>query len=302
VAGKGKLFSVVIPAYNAECFIHDALDSVARQTIDEYEIIVVDDGSKDSTSKRVKAWRESHPKIDLTLLQQENKGIGEARNAGVRAAKGTYVAFLDSDDTWMEQKLETVGRRLERPAPPELVCHDEWLEENGNRTGCLRHGPCTTYYDLLFKGNSISTSAAVVRRSWILDVGGFSADLQFNSVEDYDLWLRLAKSGCRIEYLHEVLGTYRLLGQGITGQIEVHCEHGLNVLELHFSQWHRNTSYHRYLMRRRRADTFRGAGHAFMKRGEHREAWRFLRMALNRDPLSWKTWALSALNLARVKI
>lgn len=290
-------FSVVIPAYNAERFIVDALNSVARQTFTEYEIVVVDDGSKDGTSKQVRAWSADHQGIELRLLQQENKGIGQARNTGVRSATGTYVAFLDSDDIWMEQKLETVALRLARPLPAELICHDEWLEEAGHRPRRLTYGPHSTYKEILFKGNPLSTSATVVRRQKLLEVGGFSEDLRFNSVEDYDLWLRLARSGCRIEYVHEVLGTYRQHGQGITSKIEMHCEHYLNVLEAHFSGWQKKTPCYRYLMRRRRAAVLRGACRAFMQRGESREAQRFFLRALFEDPFSWKGWALGILNL-----
>jgi glycosyltransferase involved in cell wall biosynthesis len=300
--GRDWLFSVVIPAYNAEHFIRDALDSVAKQTISDCEIVVVDDGSTDGTVKLVKAWAAAHHGIELRVLQQEHRGIGEARNKGVREATGTYVAFLDSDDIWMERKLEAVAERLDGPKQVDLVCHDEWLEEGGVRTGRLRHGPYTTYRDLLFKGNTVSTSATVVRWETLMEVGGFSGDLRFNSMEDYDLWLRLARSGCRVEYLHEVLGTYRQHGQGISSKIEMHCRNGLNVLEAHFSEWPKKTPYFLYLMRRRRAGMFRGAGRAFMKLGKHGEGQRFLLKAMREDPLSWKTWVLSVLNLVRMKV
>lgn len=299
---KERLFSVVIPAYNADHFIRDALGSVSTQTITDYEIVVVDDGSQDGTVKLVKAWAADHPGIELRVLQQEHGGIGEARNAGVREAAGRYVAFLDADDIWMERKLEAVAKCLDDPRAAELICHDEWLDEHGIKTGRLTHGPYTTYRDLLFKGNTVSTSATVVQRSKLLEVGGFSTDLRFNSMEDYDLWLRLARSGCRIQYLHEVLGLYRLHGQGISSKIEMHYEHGLNVLETHFCEWPLKTPYFLYLMRRRRASMLRGAGRAFMKLGKHGKATKFLRQALCEDPLSWKTWATTALNLARVSV
>lgn len=295
-------FSVVIPAYNAETWIADALDSVARQTLTDYEVVVVDDGSRDSTSKRVRDWTAVHSNVELRLVRQENRGIGEARNAGVQAATGVYVAFLDADDLWMERKLEAVAGMLNGARPADLVCHDEWREENGTRTGRLTHGPYSSYRELLFKGNAVSTSAAVVRRDRVLAVGGFSPDLRLNGMEDYDLWLRLARSGCSFEYLHEVLGIYRVHGGGIASRIEEHCEHGLNLLVAHSQAWPIRTPYYRFLMRKRRSDMFRAAGRAFEKRGEHQKALEFFRKALHEDPFSWKAWGFTFLTLARITV
>lgn len=302
IPDRSPSISVVIPAYNAAAFIEKALDSVRAQTYPPCETIVVDDGSVDATAELVERWANAYPKIRTRLLRQANKGVGAARNAGIRAAGGEYVAFLDADDLWLTRKLETVIRRLNVAVPADLICHDERLEGVGRRSRRLTHGPYTTYRDMLLKGNTLSPSATVVRRQKLLDVGGFSEDLQFNSAEDYELWLRLARSGCRIEYLHEVLGVFRQDGQGITSKIEMHCEHWLNVLELHFGEWQRKTLLSRYLMRRHRAAILRGACHELMHRGEHREARRFLRRALREDPLSWKTWAVAVVNLALLTI
>lgn len=302
ITGARPRFSVIIPAYNAENFIQQALDSVKNQTFLDYEIVVVDDGSKDSTSQQVKIWAEKNLQVKLRLLRQKNKGIGGARNSGVREARGQFIAFLDADDIWMNRKLEMVAQCLGRSPDIDLICHDEWLYENGRNQNRFTYGPFSAYEDLLFKKNCISTSATVVRREKILEVGWFSEDLRFNSVEDYDLWLRLARSGARIKYLHEVLGAYRVHGGGITSKIDYICANNLHLLEAHFAQWPRQTPYYRYLMRRRRSDTYRGAAHACLKKGAHKEARRYLHQALKQDPLSWKGWVLIALNLARVKI
>jgi glycosyltransferase involved in cell wall biosynthesis len=294
------LFSVVIPAYNAENFICEALDSVAKQTISNYEVMVVNDGSTDQTADRVKAWAESHPAIELKLIHQANKGIGGARNTGVYAAKGEFIAFLDADDLWIERKLSTVFEYLDKMPKTDLVCHDEWLETNRKERTKSIYGPYVTYKDLLFKGNSLSTSATVVRREHILKVGGFSEDLKFNSVEDYDLWLRLAKSGTRISYLHEILGIYRAYGRGVTNRIEYHCQNDLNLLDTHFQIWEEKTPYYRYLMRRRKCATLRNAGYAFMRKGDRQEASKFLKRALFYDPVDLKTWLLAFMNIIKI--
>lgn len=293
--------SIVIPAFNAAAFIRDALDSVAAQTYQDYEIIVVDDGSDDLTVERIKEWSTAHPEVPLRLFHHEHQGISAARNAGIQESRGSYVAFLDADDLWTPRKLEAVMACLEKPSPADLVCHDEWLEEGGGRKGTCRHGPYSTYADLLFRGNCISTSAVVVRRNLVLQVGGFSPKW-IHGMEDYDLWLRLAEAGCRIAYVHENLGVYRRLGQGISNKVQPHYEEGLAVLAAHYDRWKRKSVYARYLMRKHRAAMLRGASRSLLQCRAHHQARRFWRRALAEDPLSWKTWFLGLLSLARVRL
>ncbi len=294
-------FSIVIPAYNSTSFVRDALDSVAHQTKTDYEVIVVDDGSQDETAQLVMVWERAHPKIPLKLLRQSNSGIGAARNAGIMKANEEYVAFLDSDDLWLTPKLEMVARRLHQSSRPDLICHDEWLAGNGRRRR-LRYGPHRTHRELLFKGNCLSTSATVVRKRVLEAVGGFSEDPRFNGAEDYELWLRIVKAGARIEYLHEVLGIYRVHPQGITGNIAEHCRHQLNVVEAHFVALDSPGPADRWLLRKRRAQILQGAGRAFLRQGEYPQARRYLRMAVSQDAFSWKAGVLGLLAMARLRI
>ena len=293
-------FSVVIPAYNAERCIEAALDSVARQTTTDYEVIVVDDGSADATFQRVTVWAAAHPALTCRVIRKAHGGLGDTRNVGMQYACGEYLAFLDADDLWLEQKLEAVARCLQHVPGAQVVCHDERLEEQGRRTRRLRHGPYTTYRELLFEGNVLSPSATVVQRLAVEAVGGFSTDPAFHGAEDYDLWLRLAQQGCRFSYLREVHSVYRVHHLAMTDRIEEHHSHVLNVVEAHFHRWTPSTFSDRYRMRRRRAHVLRGAGRMLMRRGEHRQALAFLRRALRQDPFSWKAWCLAAASAVRV--
>ena len=295
-------FSVVIPAYNAERFIIDALDSVEHQTFMDYETIVVDDGSYDATSKVVEKWAEQKQRGNLRLFRQSNKGIGAARNVGIREATGDFIAFLDADDSWLDRKLERTAFYISQHSEADLICHDEWLVDTRGKRRVLRHGPYTRYEDLLFKGNSVSTSATAIRRSKVLGVGGFCEDLRFNGVEDYDLWLKLARAGCRFAYLREVLGYYRVHGDGISAITERHCENSLNVLDEHLRGFPKHNLYYRYLMRRRRAAIMRSAGRTLMKQHRHKQAKRLLIMALREDPVSWKTWLLGVLSFVHCSL
>jgi glycosyltransferase involved in cell wall biosynthesis len=291
--------SIVIPTYNQAHFLREAIQSVLAQSFGNWEAIIVNNFSEDDTTEVVQSVKDDR----IRLIHFRNQGIiGAARNHGVQHANADLIAFLDSDDSWHPDKLKRVMSLFEDQAGIDLVCHDECLlNENGNRS-ILTYGPHTRYADMLFRGNCLSTSATVLRRRNFLEVGGFSENPRFVGVEDYDLWLRLAKAGCRFFYQHEVLGTYRVHSECFTSKSERHCQHILNVLNSHFAEWQRKTLYFRLLFRRRRAITMRGAAHTFIKQGEHKNAGRFLAMSLREDPLSWKTWLLSIVNLTRARI
>ena len=287
-------FSVVIPAWNAAKFITNALDSVAAQTNRDYEIIVVDDGSPDDTAAVVAAWSAAHPQVALNLVRQANRGIGGSRNSGIRHSRGQFVAFLDADDAWQPEKLEAVARFLREKPEVDLVCHHEWLDR-GNSLRRLSHGPHATYEDLLFGGNTISTSAVTVRRALVDQLGGFSEDMKLNGVEDYDLWLRLARDHCRIDYLPLILGTYRVHGQGFTANVDEHLQHMINVLQSHFDSLGEATRYYDRI-RKRRAAMFRQAGHAHMLNGDRGRARALFRRSLMERAAEWRTWVLMLAN------
>ena len=287
-------FSVVIPAYNAARFVAAALDSVAGQTFRDFEIVVVDDGSSDDTAARVTSWREHHHDIELELVSQPNKGIGGSRNSGIRKSRGEFVAFLDVDDTWMPEKLASVATFLGEHPEVDLVCHHEWMDRGNGALRRLSHGPHASYEDLLFKGNTISTSAVTVRRTLLDRIGGFSEDLSINGVEDYDLWLRLARSGCRIAYLPEVLGTYRVHDTGFTANIDAHLSHTLNVLHAHFDALP-GRNYKRQI-RKARAIAFRGAARAYMTNGRRSQARQMFHRSIAEWPLGWRSWTLMVAN------
>lgn len=294
-------FSVIIPAYNASKFIRDTLDSVRNQTFHDYEIIVVNDGSKDNTLETVKAFFREFPDLNYKIIDQENRGIGGARNSGIKESHGKFVAFLDADDSWYNEKLERVKEFIDNNANVDLVCHNENWVENGRIYKKAIYGPHRTYWELLFKGNCISTSATVVKRSKLLGAGLFSEDMDFNGVEDYELWLRLSKI-CKIEYLNEILGEYHIHGESETSKIAIHNRNWINVLEYHFDLWPNKTIYYKYMMRIGRANAIRCGGRMFLRAGNFALAKSYLFRSLLLNSFSVKAWVLLSVCMIRIKL
>ena len=181
--------SVIIPTYNRAAVVTEAIDSVLAQTFRNFELIVIDDGSTDDTFDRLAAYQGR-----IHLICQENHGVSHARNIGIRAARGEYIALLDSDDLWLPKKLEMQIAVME--AQPDIpLCHTEeiWIRR-GVRVNQMKkhqkHGGCIFPNCLPFC--VISPSSVLIRRALFNDVGYFDEALL--ACEDYDLWLRVTKT------------------------------------------------------------------------------------------------------------
>ncbi len=184
--------SVVIPTYNRAELLAETILSALEQTWDDREIIVVDDGSTDRTSEAVKAFQDR-----IIYIRQPNSGPAKARNAGIRLAKGKYIAFLDSDDLWLPEKLELQCRLLEQDPSIGVVFTDVMWFSNGQvvisslkERYQLHSGQI---FERLLFDNWIATSSVLVRRECLEQVGGFDEDPQIMYVEDWNLWTRLAR-------------------------------------------------------------------------------------------------------------
>ena len=229
------LVTVVIPAYNAAAFIERTLDTVRAQTFTDYEIVVIDDGSTDATQQVVDAWLARH-KAPGRCIRQPNGKIAAARNAGMRAARGRFIALLDHDDLWKPEKLAVVMEEFQRHPDAELVCHNEDVVENGKYVRTTRNGPaCVRMYErLLFKGNAVSPSAAVFLKDKALSIGGMRENPEFNTVEDYDFWMRLSKVA-RYRFIDRVLGEYQLVERRASRSFEYHYSNQESLLRDHFA-------------------------------------------------------------------
>jgi len=190
--------SVVIPTCNRAGTLARALDSVVSQTRAPLEIIVIDDGSSDSTRELVR----NYPGIGY--YYQANRGVSAARNAGIARARGNWLAFLDSDDEWLPGKLAAQCRAIERH-PGYRICHTDeiWIRHNRRVNPMRKHAKSGGWiYEKCLPMCVISPSSALVHESVFQQVGKFDESLP--ACEDYDLWLRIC-SAWPVLFLDEFL-------------------------------------------------------------------------------------------------
>jgi len=199
-------FSIVIPTYNRAHFLHEALESVWSQSLTSYEVLVIDDGSTDNTEQVLERWRDR-----IRIFKGQHEGVAAARNTGVVNARGRYIAFLDSDDTWLPHKLERQAALLE--AEPEIgLLYGQMWSYHVDDPSNVRLDPyvvARSFDELLNGPNSVTTSTVVVRRECFQAVGLFDPSIKASS--DYELWLRIARQ-FRVEFINEPLAVYRRHG------------------------------------------------------------------------------------------
>ena len=202
-------FSVVIPTYNHEVFLEKAVKSVLNQTFSDYEIIIIDNYSNDNTENLIKNLNNKN----IKFIKNRNHGIiAKSRNIGIEQSKSEWIAFLDSDDIWRQEKLKVLFNFIKKHNNYDVICNNElWVYKNNNKTKVSKYGPYkNNFYKTLLKyGSCISTSASLVRKKYLLDNKiFFSEEKNFAPYEDYDFWMRIAKNNGKFKFLKEVLGEH----------------------------------------------------------------------------------------------
>ncbi|OGR98253.1 MAG: hypothetical protein A2V88_08080 [Elusimicrobia bacterium RBG_16_66_12] len=291
--------SIVVPAWNAEAFIAKTLATVAAQSFKDFEVVVVDDGSSDDTKLVVDRFLQDHG-LRGRCIRQENKKIAGARNTGIRAAEAELISFLDHDDLWFSNKLERVMAEFDADPNLDLVCHHENVVKDGTFVRVSRNGPLAPnmYERLLFDGNALSPSAVTVKKVKLFEAGLFRENPEFNTVEDYDLWMRLAKI-CRMRFLDEILGEYQLVERGASNRIVYHNTNLEHLLRDHFKSFPSPDARTRARMRRRLGVMCRSAARLLMAQGDLTTSGIYARRAAAECPWDWKN--IAALGLWAAK-
>jgi len=296
---KEPLVSIIIPAYKVAPFIKETLNSVFAQTFADYEAIVINDGSPDT--EKLEGTLEPY-RSRILYIRQDNRGAGAARNAGLRAARGRFIAFLDGDDVWLPNFLSEQVRLIQSDNGYDLVYADAvnfgdpaWAGLKSMKTNPSEGE--VTFESLLAGQCCVITSAVLARRDLIMQVGLFDED--FPNSQDFDLWLRLARDAkARITYQRKVLVRRRIY-EGSLARDAVKSFNGeLRVLEkvsrrADLTSRERTTLERTVAIRRTSAEVIRGK--RFLLSGDFADSVRSFESANACIP-SWKLrlvlWAL----------
>ena len=201
---KTPLVSVIMPAYNAERFIEEAINSVISQTLTDWELLVIDDCSTDNTRQIAAEFAKKDSRIQL-LVNEENMKVAKTRNKGVLVCRGEYVALLDSDDSYKPEMLQKMVERAKATKADIIYCSYELIDEQGKKVCNDFIVPEQTDFEHSLVRSVISCSSVLMARE-IAKNNPFPTDMYH---EDIALWFRLLRDGATASGVTEVLASYR---------------------------------------------------------------------------------------------
>jgi glycosyltransferase involved in cell wall biosynthesis len=272
------LLSVIIPAYNIEKFILPAVRSALSQEFGSMEVIVVDDGSTDSTAETVSSISDDR----LRLIRQANRGLAGARNTGIRNSRGKYIAFLDGDDVWFPHKIQKQVELMESEADLGFTyTYSAYINERGEPSGQLwiTSVSAPSYPDLI-KRNHVMASSVVVRKDCFSQAGLFNENLR--ACEDQELWVRiLYKTKYKGRLVPEVLTGYRVRTDSLTMNFTHQLHNAEKLLEI-FAEYIPELTLG--LKQRSLAEAYRIASRKALSEGQLQVADQLMRQSLRLCP------------------
>ena len=198
-----KLVSVIMPVYNAEKYLEETLDSVLNQTYEDIEIICVDDMSSDGSRDILGKYKEKSKKIK-TIYLTENAGVANARNVAIQNAEGRFIAFLDSDDVWLPEKISRqINFMLDNQYEFTFTSY-RFIDADSNLMNTIVKAKRELTYNKLLKHNAIACLTVGIDRNYVNDIY-----MPKTRHEDYAAWLRILKKGYKAYGLNELLALYR---------------------------------------------------------------------------------------------
>lgn len=205
--------SIIMPSYNAAKFIAASIQSVIEQTYNNWELLITDDCSKDDTVKIVEQFLEKDNRIKL-FSTGKNSGAAVARNISLQNATGKYIAFLDSDDTWISNKLETQIKFMEKKNIAFSFSNYSVMKEDGTLTGNIIHAPKVIGYHGYLRNTIIGCLTVIIDRE---KTGNFLMP-NIKTSEDMALWLDIMKRGYKAWGLQVPLAQYRVVSNSLTSK------------------------------------------------------------------------------------
>lgn len=218
------LVSVIMPAYNSAAFIRDAISSIQQQSYSHWELFVIDDASTDCTVGIVKDLMKNDSRINL-IENKKNLGPGDARNKGIHAAKGNFIAFLDSDDLWLEEKLELQLRFMKRHEM--AMCFSSYLlmEENGSYSGKMVEALEFLTYKKLLRSNYVGNLTGIYH----VEKTGKIYHPSLRKRQDWALWLSILKNHGETRGIQQPLAVYRIRKKSLSNNKTALLSHNFKI-------------------------------------------------------------------------
>jgi teichuronic acid biosynthesis glycosyltransferase TuaG len=221
------LVSVIMPAYNSEAFISEAINSVISQTYKNWELLIIDDASTDSTRNIIQQFSEKDYRIHI-FENATNLGTHQTRNKGIKAAQGEFIAFLDADDQWKPQKLEKQLKILSEDNLSACFSSYELISENGESLNKKIEALPVLTYEKLLKANYVGNLTGIYNAKLLGKI--YSPEIRKR--QDWALWLKVIEEGGSMTGIRESLAIYRLRKNSIS-------QNKLEMLKYNFKVYHK---------------------------------------------------------------
>lgn len=287
MSNTSPLVSVILPTYNCAKFLSDSIGSILLQTYDSYEIIVIDDGSTDNTKEVLDPFMERIKYISL----EQNRGLPTARNIGIQSAHGKYIAFIDADDLWLPEKLQTDIEYL-KMHPEVSMVYSKHI--NVDEKGCvLNKGPkrClpsgNIFVQLFSEQNFVTTSSVVVLKKVFEKVGLF--DEQLINCQDWDMWLRIAFY-FEVAGINKLLIKYRHNPNSLSKNYQRVLKHQKIIIDKIYTTFKdKENGISEKIYKKRLASHYAKVGRYYLRSGNKNHAHENFRLSLKYNPLSIRT-------------
>ena len=281
--------SVLIPSYNCVKFLPEAIKSVLNQTYQDFEIIIIDDGSTDNTKDIVDSFKKQYLN-QIQYIYQENKGLAIARNTGLEHAQGQYIALLDADDVWLPERLEAEIHVIESDPSIGLVHANitkisptgEFLDTPIRQKQFLSGN---IYEYIFLRKADIACPTVLFRKECCKQAGMFDPNLTRLGCEDRDLWLRISKD-YKITYVDKVLANYRVSPESMSRNLKKMLEARLYVIDKYCPK---NDQSKRGLRNKALSKIFRDRGDELLLQKSFNNAHQEYQKAIEYDPFSFWT-------------